>query len=268
MPPRIDGSAWGFAQVLRVVGAPRQRLQDPFAGLGASEPNGPAGARSPSQGQCGVPHALAIEPMKPLSAGLLHPNDFLALLAAFGFACSSATPPAFDGGSTEGGATDGPVCQFENPALGCRTSPQDCIPSSCACGEHGWACTADCGGGRFCGDAGADRASTPRERCEATGGAPQAATCCLATGDFPSGCSVGACSCAPGSSHMVLVCSCPSGGCFLPERGCVIPACTPGADQTCNDEPVISSLRGHCLSDLTCACLPGFTVNPATGRCR
>jgi hypothetical protein len=43
--------------------------------------------------------------------------------------------------------------------------------------------------------------------------------------------------------------------------------CTPGADQTCNDNPVVSSLWGHCEVGV-CFCKEGRSINPATGRCR
>jgi hypothetical protein len=117
-------------------------------------------------------------------------------------------------------------------------------------------------------DAGPDGATRPEELCRATGGTPGMALCCQATAPFPSTCSVGACGCAPMSSHMIAVCSCPAGGCFTPDRGCVMRGCTPGADHTCNDNPIISSLRGRCLPDGTCACNAGATLNLETGRCR
>jgi hypothetical protein len=44
-------------------------------------------------------------------------------------------------------------------------------------------------------------------------------------------------------------------------------ACTPGADQTCNDNPAISSLHGHCTDAGTCECRFDGGVNPTTGRC-
>jgi hypothetical protein len=44
-------------------------------------------------------------------------------------------------------------------------------------------------------------------------------------------------------------------------------ACQPGMDQSCNDNPVISSLHGVCESDGTCTCKAGFAKNPDTGRC-
>jgi hypothetical protein len=47
------------------------------------------------------------------------------------------------------------------------------------------------------------------------------------------------------------------------------PVCTPGQDQTCNDNPAMSSLHGTCRGDAaTCDCHDGFAKNPATGRCR
>lgn len=48
---------------------------------------------------------------------------------------------------------------------------------------------------------------------------------------------------------------------------CPAPACTFGADQTCNDNPAISSLHGRCTPAATCICNSGFALNPSTGRC-
>jgi hypothetical protein len=47
---------------------------------------------------------------------------------------------------------------------------------------------------------------------------------------------------------------------------CVMPNCTPGVDQTCNDNPAIGSLHGHCTPFGSCMCL-GFMKDPATGKC-
>jgi hypothetical protein len=44
--------------------------------------------------------------------------------------------------------------------------------------------------------------------------------------------------------------------------------CTPGADQTCNDDPAMSSLHGACNPDGTCTCGAGFERNPQTSRCK
>jgi hypothetical protein len=43
--------------------------------------------------------------------------------------------------------------------------------------------------------------------------------------------------------------------------------CTFGADQTCNDNPAISSLHGVCQKDGSCLCHPGF-AKTAKGLCR
>lgn len=43
--------------------------------------------------------------------------------------------------------------------------------------------------------------------------------------------------------------------------------CTPGADQTCNDNPAISSLHGMCTPASVCVCRPQYAKNPATGKC-
>ena len=44
-------------------------------------------------------------------------------------------------------------------------------------------------------------------------------------------------------------------------------ACTPGADQTCNDNPAISSLHGHCTDAGTCVCGNDAAPSPSSGRC-
>jgi len=44
--------------------------------------------------------------------------------------------------------------------------------------------------------------------------------------------------------------------------------CTPGADQSCNDNPAISSLHGICRADGTCECRAGYSLNTETGKCR
>jgi hypothetical protein len=206
--------------------------------------------------------------------------------------CSDSPRPRADA-STDGhadAAADGPPCPGENPALKCRTSEDECLPSACGCTEDGWVCTADCGGGRLCTDGGVDAGNDGgvdagsdgggdagndgggdaglAQLCLATGGTIDSRLCCQATGDFPNSCSAGACGCAPANSHTVSVCTCPTGTCFSPPRGCLVASCTPGADQTCNDDPTISSLRGTCLPDHTCSCVSGASLNPATGKCR
>jgi hypothetical protein len=50
--------------------------------------------------------------------------------------------------------------------------------------------------------------------CIASGGTVSSGLCCAATGPFPNTCLIGACGCAPASSHMVPTCSCPKGTCF------------------------------------------------------
>ena len=43
--------------------------------------------------------------------------------------------------------------------------------------------------------------------------------------------------------------------------------CVPQMDQTCNYDPMISSLRGKCNADSTCTCNPGST-KMANGKCK
>jgi hypothetical protein len=43
--------------------------------------------------------------------------------------------------------------------------------------------------------------------------------------------------------------------------------CTVGADQTCNEDPSVSSLWGRCTEAGTCECKSGFELSPS-GYCR
>jgi uncharacterized protein DUF1592/uncharacterized protein DUF1588/uncharacterized protein DUF1585 len=45
------------------------------------------------------------------------------------------------------------------------------------------------------------------------------------------------------------------------------PPCTAGLPQTCNEDPLISSIRGSCTPAGKCVCTVPSAFNPATGRC-
>lgn len=51
------------------------------------------------------------------------------------------------------------------------------------------------------------------------------------------------------------------------QDGGSVAACTPGMDQTCNDDPIVSALWGRCKTDGTCECEDSFIVKTSTGRC-
>jgi len=110
---------------------------------------------------------------------------------------------------------------------------------------------------------------TTADLCTISGGTVGTRNCCTGTGELPNTCTVGACTCAPASSHPVAVCECPNGGCFQEPYGCVGPAgiCTVGADQSCNDNLAVSSFHGTCLAGGRCACHPGFTLITPSGKC-
>jgi len=50
--------------------------------------------------------------------------------------------------------------------------------------------------------------------CMNSGGTIKTSLCCKSASDFPNSCLIGACGCAPGSSHEVKICDCPEGKCF------------------------------------------------------
>lgn len=47
----------------------------------------------------------------------------------------------------------------------------------------------------------------------------------------------------------------------------LLPICTPGSDQTCNDIPITSAIMGHCETDTTCTCINPYVINYTTGKC-
>ena len=52
------------------------------------------------------------------------------------------------------------------------------------------------------------------QACINSGGTVKTSSCCKAVSDFPNTCLIGACGCAPTSSHEVKVCECPQDKCF------------------------------------------------------
>jgi hypothetical protein len=92
------------------------------------------------------------------------------------------------------------------------------------------------------------------------------------TCDYQTQCRCGACCyvsyrCASGSLAVIgsnagcmLVCDAGIDGMTAP------PVCTFGADQTCNDNPAVSSIHGHCVDAGVCTCSEGAR-NPDSGRC-
>jgi hypothetical protein len=52
------------------------------------------------------------------------------------------------------------------------------------------------------------------QACLSSGGKISNSSCCQSSGDFPNSCAIGACGCAPASSHQVKTCDCGEGKCF------------------------------------------------------
>ena len=114
----------------------------------------------------------------------------------------------------------------------------------------------------------AGTASCTHKTCVSDGGPTDGAATCLYQGityaakdTFPASDGCNTCTCTSGGLVACTVQSCPNP---LPDASTRIP-CTPGQDQTCNEDPAIQSLRGTCLPDGTCKCTT--PVSPYTGRC-
>ena len=92
--------------------------------------------------------------------------------------------------------------------------------------------------------------------CECNGGIPPGPSGrCAASPSAQGGASAGGASNAGGGAGSVALGGASSTG-----------GCTFGADQTCNADPTISSLRGHCSAAGTCVCGDGIPLD-ANGRC-
>ena len=118
----------------------------------------------------------------------------------------------------------------------------------CGTGGTGY-CT-----GNNCGTGGNHQGGNP-----STDWCGLAAGMCPATGGNPAGGSYSS-SGAGGN---------PAGGSYN-TNGVASYACTPGADQTCNDDPNASALWGHCVDggdSSWCNCNDGYVVNWNTGKC-
>ena len=107
--------------------------------------------------------------------------------------------------------------------------------------------------------------------CTQTGGVVTAVSCSGAISEFFDTCARPFNTCVhlcAGTCSPISACDCPGQGCFLPAIGCVSQAgsCTVGMDQTCNDNPALSAIHGHCLDGGHCNC-QGHEINPATGKC-
>lgn len=48
---------------------------------------------------------------------------------------------------------------------------------------------------------------------------------------------------------------------------CIVKSCTPGVDQSCNDNPIFASFHGRCTAFGACECKPMYMKSPATGKC-
>ena len=135
------------------------------------------------------------------------PLFFAISLGALAAGCGSSTP---DGGAGDGSAS---VDALLLDAAASDLLDDGASPSDLALGYDATPTPPDL----FPADAG------PAERCTAGGGAIEMSDCCLASGDFPNQCLIGACGCAPMSSHSVKVCACTKGRCFN-GTSCVFPS--------------------------------------------
>jgi len=114
------------------------------------------------------------------------------------------------GGSTTGGSGAGGAGRAGSGAGGSGTA------GTAAGGTAGTG--AGGSGGMSVGGSGGSGGNIVELTCQHSGGVVTTQLCCGNSQDFPPTCAVGACSCAPASSHEVKSCTCPSGLCFDGQR--------------------------------------------------
>lgn len=153
-------------------------------------------------------------------------------------ACDDDQSPAGDAGKDAAMATHDAGC-----TAACKSSTGGPPVNACLVVDHASRCVftctsdADClapfygacsgladDGSKICGDAvdggsgdGGPTPATdagPAEGCTGSGGSVVKMTCCTSVTSFPDTCAIGACGCAPASSHEVDACECPVGTCF------------------------------------------------------
>lgn len=177
-------------------------------------------------------------------------------------------------GSFDGGGTDLPIC-YDNKGntTACPTTDagaQTCdylgkpypvgssFPSSDGCST----CSCQAGGEvaciqRACFDAGVDGPTV----CDYAGLRYAAGAAFPAT----DGCNT--CSCSASGVACTKKACVPDAGSV--DGSVITGACTAGkvgADQACNEDPTVSTLRGKCKPDGSCEC-PNGVVSPYTGKC-
>jgi hypothetical protein len=156
-------------------------------------------------------------------------------------------PRASEGGRRDGATdianldanTDAKACG-KNPAEACRTSQDQCIPSSCGCSNGTWVCTADCGGGRNCTDSGTGKADASK-----------------------AGVACGNTFCTPSE----YCCSPTCGECAPQDVVCIAIACEPPSTWACNSDADCRVASDYCTGCDCRALGPGGTLAtcPGTG---
>jgi hypothetical protein len=183
------------------------------------------------------------------------PLALLAFILCCVPSCTGETEPGGSGGSTGSGGTGA------SGGRGGSAGASDCDLVECFRNVD---CVAQCGGPVLKSGCCPCAAGTfDSIQCAGSGGSGGGVNCALVGCAMPPPCATGCtevcgcCPCTDGTTNGNLVCT---GGCWAPP-------CTVGADQSCNDNPALSSLHGRCQADGTCVCNGGFAMNPATGRC-
>ena len=200
---------------------------------------------------------------------------FLPLLAVTMAAGPCGKEPL---GSVDGGAS----CTYEGKVYRAPSSfPTLDGCNTCTCGADGLvACTH-----RTCLDGGTDTidaAFDMQKTCvdPVTGGVipcdDGGVAMCMYQGklypvgdNFPASDGCNLCTCAKDGLIACTLVACQDAG-TLKDAGAIKGACTPGKDQTCNEDPSVSALRGKCQPDGSCVCSGSGTsgaVSPFTGKC-
>ncbi len=164
-------------------------------------------------------------PLLSLGVGLL----LLPAVAQMG-ACGSTTSGAGGTGGAGGGGqciqvskacTEGGTVCCDGPCVHGACTQDGTTTGAASSGTGGSTASSTSGtGGSTASSGSGTGGAMPGDLCTNTGGTVGMADCCASASSFPDTCAIGACSCAPSSSHMISVCNCPTGKCYDASVGC------------------------------------------------
>jgi hypothetical protein len=176
---------------------------------------------------------------------------------------STGGSPGTGGHGTGGGLVCANACTTSGATRCVAGAIETCEdnPDDTACGLT-WIPTAACPSGQACNSDGSE-CVPPAAMCTTNAECGCGCGCASAAGGG------GMCHCTgavPPTCNQASDCGPTCAGIACTNHQCVLPACTPGEDQTCNENPAMNAFAGQCTFARTCVCKMGFSLKP-DGKC-